>query len=347
MSPFSQPPAPPPQQPLPEKPDSVRSTNSELHGQIPNRKVEAERPLSRGNISPVKPESSSQILSLIEALTSAKREIDSQGDRVRHLEELLKQERKARESAEERTRRLLEAHVREIDAGSGAVEEEACDRRPESTLRVALDSPNAYDPDEEDYRKDSNGPESQAQPAPSGGQNFGDWQHDIQGIDASTSRLQERLDQMVKEMDEMKQQMERYRQRAEKAEDDRTSLAEMVERIRRGEVDPGAVATEVQTKDNTEMATQTDPSTNLINEDLAHSSNAVLRYFPHQNGKVTEPFFNLQKYNLNKTMTTAIARSDSRNDKLMTSAPYASMLGVVLIGVGIMTYLNGWQKVER
>jgi hypothetical protein len=32
---------------------------------------------------------------------------------------------------------------------------------------------------------------------------------------------------------------------------------------------------------------------------------------------------------------------------LLQSAPYASILGVVLIGVGLMTYLNSWQKLEK
>ena len=29
------------------------------------------------------------------------------------------------------------------------------------------------------------------------------------------------------------------------------------------------------------------------------------------------------------------------------AAPFASMLGVVIVGVGIMAWLNGWQRVER
>ena len=105
MSPFSQPPAPPPQQPLPEKPDAARANNHDSFTQPSLKRSTTEKP-TLGMSSPTKNESSSQILSLVEALTSAKKEIDSQGDRVKQLEDLLRQERKARESAEERARRL-------------------------------------------------------------------------------------------------------------------------------------------------------------------------------------------------------------------------------------------------
>jgi len=43
---------------------------------------------------------------------------------------------------------------------------------------------------------------------------------------------------------------------------------------------------------------------------------------------------------------TAFAKRH-RVNMLEQSAPYASMLGVVLLGVGIMAYLNGWQKMDK
>ena len=44
----------------------------------------------------------SQILSLIESLNDAKRQIESQGSKVKELEDMLKQERQAREAAEDK-----------------------------------------------------------------------------------------------------------------------------------------------------------------------------------------------------------------------------------------------------
>lgn len=88
---FSDPPAPPPQQPLPEKPDSLK------------------RPKAN---SPVRPDNLSQIVQLTEALNSARRDIDSQTTRMRELEEMLLQEQSARKEAEEAVKRL-EAKVPE------------------------------------------------------------------------------------------------------------------------------------------------------------------------------------------------------------------------------------------
>jgi hypothetical protein len=64
-----------------------------------------------------------------------------------------------------------------------------------------------------------------------------------------------------------------------------------------------------------------------------------------QNGNV-DPV--VQFNDLERAVATALAsKSYDRNEMLLQSAPYASILGVVLIGVGLMTYLNSWQKLEK
>ncbi|KAB8356421.1 hypothetical protein FH972_024004 [Carpinus fangiana] len=94
------PPAPPPNQPLPEKPDAARQQRSSL------RRSETERPpLSLLNGSPIRTEGQS-IASLVEALTSARSEISTQSEKLKELEDTLVKEREARASAEERAGRL-------------------------------------------------------------------------------------------------------------------------------------------------------------------------------------------------------------------------------------------------
>src|SRR6266576_3608745 len=73
---FSDPPAPPPQQPLPEKPDVTRSHTFETNTPSLKRST-TERPRSVPNVPHERPEPSSQIISLIEALAVAKKEIDA------------------------------------------------------------------------------------------------------------------------------------------------------------------------------------------------------------------------------------------------------------------------------
>ena len=102
---FSDPPAPPPQQPLPEKPDVTRSSPSDPSPPSLKRGT-TERARSGTGLSPTSEESSSQILTLVEALASAKKEIDSQSARMRDLEEMLQKERQARELAEELAKQL-------------------------------------------------------------------------------------------------------------------------------------------------------------------------------------------------------------------------------------------------
>ncbi|KAI4145472.1 MAG: hypothetical protein LQ341_002376, partial [Variospora aurantia] len=224
ISPLSQPPAPPPQQPLPEKPDVARLASSDSLNQPPLRRTETERPKSFSS-SPSRPElQSSQILSLVEALKTAKKEIDSQGDRVKQLETLLKREKKARESAEERTRRLLAGQT--STDGERRGEHDAFDPPVDTARELDLDDETVAHSSilSGDMPKTSLTVTSPEAPA--------EIHRQTEDVDASTTRLRKRVEQMVHDMDQMRTQMESYKRRAEGAEAERTSLAEMIEKIR-------------------------------------------------------------------------------------------------------------------
>ncbi|RMZ81244.1 hypothetical protein DV737_g2543, partial [Chaetothyriales sp. CBS 132003] len=183
---FAEPPAPPPQQPLPEKPDGGAKTS-------PNN---------------------SQMLQLIDALSVAKKELDSQATRVKQLEDMLKEERSARAHAEERARCLEHASV----------------ARPVGQVEQAVDASSASPADEHDTAQ--------------------------------------RLDATLADMQRMKAEVDGWKRRADAAE-----------------------------------------------VPLEH-------------------------------VVTTVLRKDE-NGEVLVSAPYVSMLGVVLIGVGLMAYLNSWQKTDR
>ncbi|KAL8998849.1 MAG: hypothetical protein Q9169_002187 [Polycauliona sp. 2 TL-2023] len=221
LSTFSQPPAPPPQQPLPEKPDSARFANSETSNHFPLLRTETERPKSL-SVSPIKHEPpSSQILALVDALNTAKKEIDSQGDRVKQLETLLKRERKARESAEERARLFMTGQRNPDDAHEGHTPE------PDAT---AESSDHTVHKNRPDISSPSSGEDVMT--AVTALQPPDEIHHQTKIVESSTTRLQERLDQMVHDMGQMKAQMESYKRRAEGAEAERASLADMIEQIR-------------------------------------------------------------------------------------------------------------------
>ena len=353
MSPFSQPPAPPPQQPLPEKPDTSRSVLPDHNGQYAFKRTEPERPGSSGNFSPSKSEASSvQILSLVEALTSAKRQIDSQGDRVKQLEDLLRQERKARESAEERTRRLLETRPRASSEAEkySAVEDTFNPHIEDTTISSRGPSEDSFTQDTTSCSHKSDEVRNKVETLQGSSiRSREDEKRDNPEVDTSASQIQQKLDNMMREMDEMKLQMEKYRRRAEGAEDEKNSLVEIVKRIRSGEDKTINTTGSSPRRQSTEMATQTDGCNDgKLHGDAVSAAdpNASTRLQPsQQNGTATEHLPNI--HDLQKAISSTLAYPDYQQGKLVQCAPYASMLGVVLIGVGIMTYLNSWQKVDR
>ncbi|MCJ1467911.1 hypothetical protein MMC07_006536 [Pseudocyphellaria aurata] len=354
ISPFSQPPAPPPQQPLPEKPDIPRYNVADSIPQNSLKRVSTERSTSAHN-SPTKPElPSSQILSLVEALTTAKREIDSQGDRVKQLEVLLKRERKARETAEERARRLLENHPspQEGSQQHEAVEEQKFEPTLVSSEQLKHSLTNGCETNhtESSLTQQSTSPRT---PDPMV-KSAEELRSDTQSVDLSTSRLQERLDLMVREMDEMRIVMESYKRRAEGAEKAQKGLAEMVEQIRAGKL--------------TESDGDSASTTTSSNNNVSPSSSAIPNSSPHPGStdhtSLDSPsLLNQQQRligdasstedatdnigDLQRPLSTALQAQrwgEKSGEVAIQSAPYVSMVGVVLIGVGIMTWLNGWQR---
>ena len=327
VSRFSDPPVPPPQQPLPEKPDMVRSSPPEA-GLISLKRSETARPGS-GKGSPPTNQQSSQILSLVEALSSAKKELDTQGALVKHLEDMLREERLARESAEERARRLeqsisfkpiLHADQAPLESNaSGSVPGDATTQRPSERTNKQGTTRNPLH---------------------------------TQGTISNEDMLQSQLDQMVAEMDELRQGMQKFQKRAEAAEADATSTrvssAEMIERLRQMDQEAAEAAQQEVLPAGSEvhsskiskpsMASRLGgtepPSTKALSKSPSYLPNGHLRTSP----RLPET--------LERAVATAL-RTDSDGQLLAHSAPYASMLGVVLIGVGLMAYLNSWQKIEK
>ncbi|KAL8639394.1 MAG: hypothetical protein Q9228_003572 [Teloschistes exilis] len=371
ISPFSQPPAPPPQQPLPEKPDSARLATIDSVNQFPLKRIETERAKSFSS-SPTRPEPpSSQIILLVEALTTARKEIDSQGDRVKQLETLLKRERKARENAEERARCLMAGQAPPRgEQGDAPTQKYAS----ESTMGVVGEADSDVSSDHGSASDDGRS-ETTVIAAPL--ETPEDLQLQTARVDATTTQLQERLEQMVREMDLMKAQIESYKRRAEGAEAERTSLADMIEKIRKdnahnGTVSNGSIGHPLKHAttghgDGAISSALEQPSRsssglwNGTSSPSSPSSSSTLHSRKQPNGSVTstsstavesaDQASNMQS--LERSMVAALqspslwARNGGGRDVAVHSAPYVSMVGVVLIGVGIMTWLNGWQKAER
>jgi len=307
---FSDPPAPPPQQPLPAKPDAASSLRrSDTERQKTGSPVRSDAPMS----------------TLTDALTSAKKEIESQSVRLRDLETMLNEERRAREDAEERANRLeRETRKEQEDAdlhhANGSVEHATEEKT--TGLENGSASPDAAD---------------------------------------TTSRLQQRLELMMTEMSEMKQQMERYRERAETAEADRKSLADMVESIRRDNARTSSREARRRSRSASRLAriaagTRNDGSeeendaeegeiTIIKDKDLDdEGTEELLRRANLPNGHTVD--HDDEKASA-KASNALVTQRHGRSDLMYHGGPVGAIVTVVAIGVAVMAMLNQYPKAER
>lgn len=316
---FSEPPAPPPQQPLPEKPDAL-PRNGVDGIMSPLRRSDTEKPKPGSANSPVSRESS-QILSLIEALSSAKRELDSQGARVKELETLLLHERNARESAEEKARKLEQSVSQDQQSEVGTAFEPPSDLDQSSaTAERALEK--TVDPDSTSIPPSAASFTNAPTVSP----------------DGHTKQLEVRLETMVVEMEEMRKQVAAYKDRADKAEDEtvktRKSLTEMVETLRREHSANGEIV-------NSKSTRHVHDSTRTQKAPVCQEGHLDTRDVPIGYPVVSSTIKGAED------AATSLAKQKHKQSFVEQSSPYASMLGVVLLGVGLMAYLNGWQKMDR
>lgn len=170
-----------------------------------------------------------------------------------------------------------------------------------------------------------------------------------ESIEASTSLLQQRLDLMMVEMNEMKQHMELYKHRAETAEAerdaDRLTLAEMIQKARATEAEEALRNSRRERSRSRTVTSRSHSSSGSNGIEGKRSSFAPLVQKTGARSGTLES---------SDPMITALASSRSsardavsRDQLLHHGTPYASMLGVVGLGLILMAYMNGWQKAER
>lgn len=324
---FSDPPAPPPQQPLPEKPDVARSHALVDQPSPSLKRSNTERPRSVPSVSPVRQEPTSQIITLVEALASAKKEIDIQSARMRDLEEALQKERQAREMAEENAKRL----------------EQQSEVRPNGHLKTSSTGPSimeeAFEPPTE--TTDAKEADQVLESIPTT-----ETAVDPGAISESTLLLEKQIESMLVDMQDLRQQMESFKARAETAEFERDTsrktLAEMVEKIRSEESARRSSSTERAAT----LVADDSVTHHILDAESDDLKAVLLDRIGYANGHATET----SEKKSEKTTASTLSKPQPIHDHLLhQTTPYASMLGVVLIGMGLMAYLNGWQppKVDR
>ncbi|KXJ93713.1 hypothetical protein Micbo1qcDRAFT_193094 [Microdochium bolleyi] len=316
---FSDPPAPPPQQPLPEKPD-VPSLKRGL----------TEKPKLPGQSnSPIRQDGhSSQILQLTEALKHAQQEIESQTSRMKDLERMLAEEKAARTLAEDLARRL------EVAA---TTQPEEVLEKPETNPAILTET--FEPPTEQNATTDPDTPMTDTVPE----------QAD------HTSELQSQIETMVLQMTDLRHQLESLQERASSAESerdhDRKSLAEMALQLREE-----AEAREALAQENAQLQAEVHAAQDASTTSGRLSRSSTLAEMSTVASTDDEMASETMKERPAMTRTNTITPLTTsagvlvHEHALTSSIPYASMVGVVIIGMGLMVYINGWQappRVER
>lgn len=304
---FSEPPAPPPQQPLPEKPD------------FPSlKRGMTDRPKSGPptNTSPVR-ENMSQIKQLTDALNLAKRDIDNQTARMRELETMLLREREAREIAEQVAKRLEESSTLHMNGSATQFPETVEAPAPD----VASDKPMSNQEEEVD---------------PSEAQSF-------------APVLQHQLNNMDEKMVELQNQMEHWKQRCELAESerdaDRKTLAEMVVQLRAEEAHRIAAQKERRSRSRGRQTETQGDGADEAHEAAGHLAKDTTTTSTKESTEVDLSDSDNPTLSRANTITPfdTRVRGSLQEQRLHAGLPYVSMVGVVLVGMGLMAYINGWQ----
>ncbi|KAI5285415.1 hypothetical protein KEM52_002452, partial [Ascosphaera acerosa] len=399
------PPAPPPSQPLPEKPRIARAQTAERVAQparaldaiaapgsvAPSPKAAAANAVRQQSQPRPAPHDSSSdgtpslVAQLQTQLDSAIKDLGIHRTRVRELEELCAREKSARLTAEEK--------IRTLEAAA------------EAAMALCSMSPPASDRQADELESSAAaGPQvpADATPAAPVASPHAEPSEDGPGAgndDDEQFNLQARFNALLVEMEEMKARMVKYQKAAQTAEADaaqsRKTLAEMVEAARRkqereerkeqqeraissiadqqAQAEHSAAASkavESTESQEREMATMDGTSAARVAEPAATEPRSLAPSGPSgPRQDAGAAGHDVSAVGANPSALAASPtkkprsqeqpppphpryqhqRKRSRRNILRTeeTGPYMSMMGVVLIGVGIMAYLNGWTRVEK
>ncbi len=328
---FSEPPAPPPSQPLPEKPDAARASDAPSL-----KRGTTERP-KLSSTSPVRQDNNNlnQILLLTEALNNAKKDLDNHTARVRDLEDMLVKEREARLLAEDMMQKMEESSSH--GKTNGIVD------APLTNGHSELDK--AFDPPAE---QQSSNEQETAEPEDASPQ--------PDKAEMLAAAYQARLDSMAQEMHTMREQLEAFRLRAEKAEAerdaDRKTLAEMVLQIRQRDEEEKKREAERRSR-SASQGRRRGLGQGKHLDSPAKGMNGSAKHAPAPSDELEDEGLELaasrsRSNTVKPPAGGALALQGQQQDgALLHAMPYASMIGVVILGMGLMAYLNGWQPQSR
>jgi hypothetical protein len=331
---FCNPPNPPPQAPLPEKPNSITS------GSFLKRSDTERQNLANGiTTHPTRADSTShnEFLRLTEALEVSRRDLDIQKKKLREMEDLLVQERVRRENAETKAKKLEMEQQSEKEAG---IKKPLMVNVAKAEAAQLSKDGESTTPIEEEVSSEIGVKSKAKEPAD----------------ETTTQKLQQRMDALLAEFRQVKESAEHWKREKEQAEKERDeerkerlSLVEMVEKMRKEERErvERVQRKELRRKERKLDDTQSSAvnSTEPVEEDEAQVATGVetpngtgspRRLSFLGNGHIPGPL-------LNEVKSGGVVHSS----RVVQAAPYISAMSVVLVGVVVMTLINRMSKGEK
>ncbi|KAF2674551.1 hypothetical protein BT63DRAFT_13476 [Microthyrium microscopicum] len=314
---FCDPPNPPPQAPLPEKP--------ELSGNLSGlKRSDTERPkLPNGSSSGslrLDSNTVSQFASLSEALALTKKELESQSRRCREMEDLLVLERTKREDAEARARQL-EQNTSKANGPPNLTGSEGVTTPIEDEASSDVGNKVSTETTTDKLK---------------------------QRLDLLLVEFQE-----VKEMAE-KWRLEKENAEKERDEErkEKVGLMEMVQKLRKEEQDRQERKErkrETQKRDGRAIS-QFDSSTEDEADQVANHSREI-DYSDHNNETIKPKSVSYSNGHLSHSFLPRTGDGGTTmkhaQGQLVQAAPYLSAMSVVLIGVAVMALVNKMSRGER
>ncbi|KAI5812879.1 hypothetical protein BZA77DRAFT_323052 [Pyronema omphalodes] len=253
-----------------------------------------------------------QVLTLVGELARAKKEMELNNARILSLESALNKEKQLREAAESRATQLEE--VTEMLKENLREQSRSSEMEKES-LQVPVAS-------------------STSTASSTASMNEGDQKTIADAAAESATALQKRMEEILAELKAAKSEMLAYKIRAEAAESERDhnqkTLAETIRAIRK--------ADDERKEKSREKSCQTNPlemmDEGTMTIDRSRRSSTQ--------GNIPEL--------LRKDSGLAVQLAAKEQALILSrqsASPYAAMLGVVLLGVGLMAVINNWQRGER
>jgi hypothetical protein len=341
---FTEPPVPPPQAPLPEKPDVLRALADPVIQPLLRRSDTAKTSPINGSL--IRNDHSSDIIRLCEELKLAKGELTTQSKRMQTLESELAQERTARESAEERAERLERADRRDSPtnhesqpSSSNATYDEAVALRGElERVQATVDEMKSQ---MEAYRRRAEGAEFDR--------------------DQARQSLAELIEQKRRENADLTLTPAATRPSSSSSNSEHAGTIHLNGRALSSSSSSSfqnqsrAFSPDSPTSTTTSFtsfSSQTSASSLFSRAGIDADSKQPIT---HEQARLLAQFLaqevfskgNLQHEEKKTLALLATATAQSPSALMYYGVPYGSFAAVVLLGVVAMSWVNGWAKVER